>query len=995
MPGSMSRVLLVLAWLTLVGCSAIAPEAPPPAPTETETEDLAGLCGPPSGCQVVGGLCGVQGDRCRSVVWCGSCDCPSNFRACELSLPPIFEVTIPWAARVDAAMTSASEGSDPVIHLLEAGVGRELAVDDNSGGGLLPHLVYTSKSGPDFTVVVRARTSTSGGSGTLVVNGRSYKIAFGGLQQPIDGLRAGEEIQTASLPPSGHGSHVAYRLSTDGLHILQRSVGGGVAGGLKISVGAPVTSETLLLGVLATTMSPARLVRNDWRLAGHDPDNDGLGSELEAAVGTCSVAAGTATGKDGNAYSCSDVADPRDTDGDGIPDGWELLGRGDVTPQQPLPQWGANPRHKDLFVEVDFDQQVPGQADFLMTAEEARKFSDIYGDRWNAPTAAQLAAHAATLHNPDKRAGISTHLDIGREPESAADFTVYGNWGGHDLVPAVADGSGGWRGQTLGEAWPTHLTPARVQAFRYSLPFLGGGGQSPENYIGWAAALGDGAVEAHESGHGNGLGHSGPTNITFPVDPNCKPNYLSLMNYAFLHAGGGFGDGTGAIDLNNAALLESAGVPTADTRFLGILADQFGYLVDAASGSVDWNRDGVFAPAGVTVRAYANNEPGGDCEYTRYNQQYVSTGERTTLSPAMARYAGLLFVFMAGHNPLHYTYSPTAIDCPQPSTTPCTTFYPSSYAGLDGTYGVDATLLTAGPASALLVVGHGADHAIHAGIVYTQSSGVTKSSPIVTLPGPPIDGEPALTTLDDGTALLAYRTAGGQLWFERLSYGGQSTFTAAPPVQGTWAGQPFPQALYSSPGLVTADFNGRHLVLAILAESRMELLAVDPATGVLTDPFLLDDPRPYIAGRPSGAFVPDPQNAQGGRLTIAFVGATSDPEKQPLEQLWSYSSAGTLRVGLQSSFDNLWTYAKGIDLFFQPGVDTNLRAAWTFSNAWDPDGTIDRSGLVEFEPKADGINDFVMKNYDDWQVLRVGICKNVVDPGQNASQPIRCPAPTW
>ena len=39
------------------------------------------------------------------------------------------------------------------------------------------------------------------------------------------------------------------------------------------------------------------------------------------------------------------------------------------------------------------------------------------------------------------------------------------------------------------------------------------------------------------------------------------------------------------------------------------------------------------------------------------------------------------------------------------------------------------------------------------------------------------------------------------------------------------------------------------------------------------------------------------------------------------------------------------------------------------------------NGLMNFDPKADGIEDFVLENYDDWQVLRVGICAEVVRPG--------------
>ena len=64
-----------------------------------------------------------------------------------------------------------------------------------------------------------------------------------------------------------------------------------------------------------------------------------------------------------------------DTDGDGPTDAWELLGRRDGTPQLPLALWGADPRYKDIFVEVDVAPatangpiESPGQAELRAAA---------------------------------------------------------------------------------------------------------------------------------------------------------------------------------------------------------------------------------------------------------------------------------------------------------------------------------------------------------------------------------------------------------------------------------------------------------------------------------------------------------------------------------------------------------------------------------------------------------------------------------------------------
>ena len=94
-----------------------------------------------------------------------------------------------------------------------------------------------------------------------------------------------------------------------------------------------------------------------------------------------------------------------------------------------------------------------------------------------------------------------------------------------------------------------------------------------------------------------------------------------------------------------------------------------------------------------------------------------------------------------------------------------------------------------------------------------------------------------------------------------------------------------------------------------------------------------------------------------------------------------------LRVGLYAPFDNVWNYAFGIDLFFEPGVDSNLRALQTL--AINKPG---RWAKVQFRPKADGINDFTMTNYNDWEVMNLSLCKNVVNPGGLLTVPaVNCP----
>lgn len=95
----------------------------------------------------------------------------------------------------------------------------------------------------------------------------------------------------------------------------------------------------------------------------------------------------------------------------------------------------------------------------------------------------------------------------------------------------------------------------------------------------------------------------------------------------------------------------------------------------------------------------------------------------------------------------------------------------------------------------------------------------------------------------------------------------------------------------------------------------------------------------------------------------------------------------TPRIGLAGPFDNVWGKVWGIDLPYDPGRDTNLRAllSWAIPT-WDQD--------LKLRPKADGIQDFRYVD-DDWKALRVNLCRNVVNPGGTVSDPPNCPTRDW
>src|SRR5262245_57805565 len=131
----------------------------------------------------------------------------------------------------------------------------------------------------------------------------------------------------------------------------------------------------------------ANVYLNDYAT---DTDGDGLGRALENELGTCDGAS--------LAY-CSSVFNTQDSDRDGLSDAAEIFGVDDPSYPQHLPRWGANPRHKDVFVEVDYTSDFSSQP---FTAGDAAAAQALYN-----------TGSGADLQNPDGLPGAKLHLDIG------------------------------------------------------------------------------------------------------------------------------------------------------------------------------------------------------------------------------------------------------------------------------------------------------------------------------------------------------------------------------------------------------------------------------------------------------------------------------------------------------------------------------------------------------------------------------------------------------
>lgn len=284
-----------------------------------------------------------------------------------------------------------------------------------------------------------------------------------------------------------------------------------------------------------------------------------------------------------------------DADSDGLLDAWETLGYdadADGTVDVDLPAMGADPNHKDLFLELDTaNGQTLGREDV---------------------EAMRNAFAAAPLGNPDGTTGVNLWVDTGgavdpgaREGQAlgscsdgvdnngdgttdAADSDCVGVTGTasnyldasvedpgapncqnflDDDGDGLADGAdpdcvvgvnlGG--GNAIGggpaicnlnaaffTAKAANFAPARLPIFRYTISTPGtagcnSGGQSEIGGNDFVDHNGDGGTIMHELGHSLTLRHGGFE------DANCKPNLVSVMSY-FSQFGVGRKDGGTILD---------------------------------------------------------------------------------------------------------------------------------------------------------------------------------------------------------------------------------------------------------------------------------------------------------------------------------------------------------------------------------------------------------------------------------------------------------------
>jgi hypothetical protein len=339
-----------------------------------------------------------------------------------------------------------------------------------------------------------------------------------------------------------------------------------------------------------------------------------------------------------------------DTDGDSLCDTWETRGidiDGDGTPELNLPAMGADPKKKDIFVEIDYlDCSLSSQGCVAGDAShkpDSQALKDVIDAFARAPESITLhlktddpipeTPDLAVLHFEKPGSPHFTELKLGnpskpctgyfgtedertnpncenilKAKKLAFRYAIFGHSRFEDRSSGAAEFGGNDFLITLFLLKSQAIAAARAwgTTFRQEWRDI------------QAAAF------MHELGHTLGLDHGGNEVV------NCKPNYLSVMNYLFQFNQFGFpvslGIGMGHLIRTNRPLDYSRGDSKGDplpplietaleekdgisgpsgrlTRFGGLAYQLSGFQANAyigpSSGPIDWNTNGQDSDSGV------------------------------------------------------------------------------------------------------------------------------------------------------------------------------------------------------------------------------------------------------------------------------------------------------------------------------------------------------------------------------------------------------------
>lgn len=318
-----------------------------------------------------------------------------------------------------------------------------------------------------------------------------------------------------------------------------------------------------------------------------------------------------------------------DTDDDFIPDIWELYGadvNNDGIVEIPLNEMGAVVGKKDIFVEIDW-MEVPVLASGKIKIGKAKNYG---------PNENQLRMVWKAFDNHD----INLHLDAG---PNSIDYVTGKKWGalsGGNVIeyinpfpfpegaltddPIIKANFSRHPSKYYCSSFENTIFKYCIWGNQYSTIKDGVTESSGAAYIGrldkpfifianqsWVTKGGDiscAGTFMHELGHTIGLTHGGPINCV-DEDQNFKPNYISVMNYAFQNTGITINNHKcidysviKLEDLDESKLLEKKGVDTeglypANSKAIFYLKDENNdykeiVIKDISGKAIDFNQNG-------------------------------------------------------------------------------------------------------------------------------------------------------------------------------------------------------------------------------------------------------------------------------------------------------------------------------------------------------------------------------------------------------------------
>ncbi|MEZ6120333.1 MAG: hypothetical protein R3C28_27690 [Pirellulaceae bacterium] len=308
-----------------------------------------------------------------------------------------------------------------------------------------------------------------------------------------------------------------------------------------------------------------------------------------------------------------------DSDGDGLLDDWEINGidiNGDGLVDLDLPALGADPFHKDLFVEVDAMVGM-GPVAFAQTSQAVMDAGLATNTILDQVIDAFLHA---PVSNPDGSAGIRLHVQL---DETAIPVEFFASrWTEFDRIKNGTDllnrsGQFGQHAERNHENWP-FINLAKRRVFRYGLfghsigdTLQSGVGELPgDDFLvtlgNWSTSGGTPEQQAgtfmHELGHTLGLRHGGDDDINF------KPNYYSIMNYHW-QVPNAFNSGwqidfsnEDADSLDELQLIEKNGIGLSDSlQGIQVQVGPIPLHAVNVNGEVDWDRNGQISSQPVSA----------------------------------------------------------------------------------------------------------------------------------------------------------------------------------------------------------------------------------------------------------------------------------------------------------------------------------------------------------------------------------------------------------